>query len=114
MHNADPIAAGSPRRPLPPVDVVQPHRQRRAHQQIIMSPAGRNTSPQQLPRSRQDHLRAGGQLMAVAADYGTPFLGELLEAPTVEQPDEGPAHFRGRLPSKCIPLSMADLAVVVV
>ena len=67
----------SPRRPVPPVDLIEPRRQRRTDQQIVMPATRRDAPAQQLPRSWQDHKPAGGQLMAIdPGDIGA--VGVLL------------------------------------
>ena len=75
-----------------PVDRIQPRRQRRADQQVIMPAAGRDAPAQQLARSRQDLVGASRELVAVdAGDVGA-IIGVLLEAAAVDEPDEGPAE----------------------
>ncbi len=63
-----PSGSGSPtppRRPIPPIDLVEARRQRRADEQVIVSPAGRHTPPQQLPGPGEDLVGTGRQLMTI-------------------------------------------------
>ena len=56
---------------IQPVDLIEPGGESGAHQQIIMPTTGRHTPAQQLPRSGEDLVGAGGELVAVdAGDVG--------------------------------------------
>ena len=57
-----------------------------------MPAAGRHAPPQQLPRSGEDLVGAGGKLMAVDAGDVGPVVGVLLDPAAVDEPDEGPAR----------------------
>src|SRR5215213_2026565 len=68
---------------VPPVDLIEPGRERRADQQIVVPPTRRHTPPQRLPRSWPHFVGAGRDLMAIYPRDVGPVVGVLLEAATV-------------------------------
>src|SRR5688572_12658481 len=85
---------------IPPIELVEPSRQRRADQQVVVPSTGRHAPAQQLPRSGENFVGTCRQLVAVDAGDVGPVVGVLLDPAAVDQSDEGPAQIRLGLPIK--------------
>jgi hypothetical protein len=91
-ENSCGLSRAPPCRAIPPVDLIQPRRQRRADEQIVMSAARGDAPAQQLPRSRQDLIGAGRELMSVDPRHVGAVVNVLLDPTAIDQSDEGPAE----------------------
>src|SRR5215211_4087520 len=80
--------------PIPPVDFIQPRRQRRADQQVVMPATRRHAPAQELAWSGEDLVGARRQLMPIDARDVRSVVYVLLEPAAVDQPDEVPAELR--------------------
>jgi hypothetical protein len=73
-------------------------REDRAYEEVVVAATGRDAPAQQLPRSGEDLVGAGRQLMTIDAGEVGPItcpprvLGVLLDPPAIDQPEEGPAQ----------------------
>jgi len=99
---ASSLRSTAPRRPIPPVDLIQSRRQRGADEQVVVTATSRHTPLQQLPRSRQDLISTGCQLVTVdAGDIGS-VVAVLLDPPIViSSRTDLPARVKGRLLRPC-------------